>query len=90
MLIKLFGASLLGVMSPYLLAPPAVQAANIKALEDFYDEDDELAQVENYLMPEDFKYFNVDAGAEPFGLSDLAEIDVDEEGRGLTPPVELT
>ena len=89
MLIKLFGASLLGVVGPYFIAP-AAEAAHIKAIDDFYDEDDELAQVENYLMPEDFNYFNVDVGAEPFGISDLAEIDAEEEGRGLTPPVELT
>ena len=89
MLIKLFGASLLGVVGPYLIAQP-VEGAHIKALDDLYDEEDELAQVENYLMPEDFHYFNVDVGAEPFGLSDLAEIDAEEEGRGLSPPVELT
>ena len=49
-----------------------------------------MAQVENYLMPEDFHYFNLDAGVEPIGLSDLAEIDAEEEGRGLSPPVQLT
>ena len=88
MLIKLFGASLLGVVGPYLIAQPA-EAAHIKAIDDIYDDEDELAQVENYLMPEDFRYFNVDAGLEPIGLSDLAEIDAEEEGRGLSPPVEL-
>ena len=90
MLVKLFGASLLGVMCPYLAAPPVARAAHIKAIDDFYDEDDELAQVENYLMPEDLPYFNVHHGAEPLGLSDLAEIDAEEEGRGLMPPIELS
>ena len=89
MLIKLFGASLLGVVGPYLIAQPA-EAAHIKAIDDIYDDEDELAQVENYLMPEDFRYFNVDAGLEPIGLSDLAEIDAEEEGHGLSPPIELT
>ena len=41
-------------------------------------------------MPEDLPYFNVHHGAEPLGLSDLAEIDAEEEGRGLMPPIELS
>ena len=53
-----------------------------------YDEEEELAQLDNYLMLPDLShhshYFNAEAGAEPFGLSELAEIDGDEEGSGLS------
>ena len=86
MLIKLFGAaSLTGVLGPHLIVNAAV--FNPVYGPAILDEEDQLAQVGNYLMVPD-QYFNIAQSPLSFA-NELAEVDANQDQEGLPAPVEL-